>query len=69
MRGFSSRWLGRSRGHGRWGRPEVGDAPDMWVPPVGERVREKRERWAGGGLLGRAQSFGPSGLCGCGLKD
>jgi hypothetical protein len=47
----------------------VGDAPDMWVPPVDERVREKRERWAGGGLLGRAQSFGPSGLCGCGLKD
>jgi hypothetical protein len=28
---------------------EVGDAPDRWVPPVGERERERR----GGGVLGR----------------
>jgi hypothetical protein len=24
-----------------------GDAPDRWVPPVGEREREERERWSG----------------------
>jgi hypothetical protein len=29
------------------GRLEVGDAPDRWVPPVGERERERR----GGGAL------------------
>jgi hypothetical protein len=26
------------------GRLEVGEAPDKWAPPVGERVREWRER-------------------------
>jgi hypothetical protein len=32
------------RGHGWWmGRPEVGDDPDKWVPPVGERERGKGE--------------------------
>jgi hypothetical protein len=30
------------------GAPEVGDDPDRWAPPVGECVREGRERWAGG---------------------
>jgi hypothetical protein len=29
-------------------RPEVEDSPDRWVPPVGEREREERKRWAGG---------------------
>jgi hypothetical protein len=36
---------GRRRG---WWR-EVGEDADGWVPPVGERKREERERWAGGG--------------------
>jgi hypothetical protein len=54
-------------GHGGgWRRAEVGDAPDGWARPVGERVRKWRERWAGGGLLGRERSSGPNGLCGCG---
>jgi hypothetical protein len=46
-----------ARGEGR--RRKVGDDPDRWVPPVGEREREKRaglwwavwagsERWAAG---------------------
>jgi hypothetical protein len=27
----------RARGHGGAGRLEVGETPDRWVPPVGER--------------------------------
>jgi hypothetical protein len=40
-------------GHGGgWGarvrrRREVGDAPDVWAPSVGERVKERRGSWAG----------------------
>jgi hypothetical protein len=30
------------------GAPEVGDDPDRWAPPVGERERDERVRWAGG---------------------
>jgi hypothetical protein len=29
-------------------QPKVEDSPDRWVPPVGEREREERKRWAGG---------------------
>jgi hypothetical protein len=39
------------------GRPEVGDDPDRWVPPIGERERGKGEvgrRW----LLGRKRGMG-----------
>jgi hypothetical protein len=35
-------------GYAEMGAPEVGDDPDRWAPPVGECVREGRERWAGG---------------------
>jgi hypothetical protein len=35
-------------GHGEIGAPEVGDDYDRWAPPVGECVREGRERWVGG---------------------
>jgi hypothetical protein len=49
---------GRGRGGGEaaagaakggWGRHEVGEAPDMRAPPVGERVREGEVEWASGG--------------------
>jgi hypothetical protein len=49
--GEGARETGRRRGvagHGEMGAPEVGDDPDRWAPPVGECVREGRERWAGG---------------------
>jgi hypothetical protein len=42
----------RPRGEGRGGgQAEVEDAPDRWVPPVGEREREERAGhwWAGVG--------------------
>jgi hypothetical protein len=45
---------------GRMGRPKVEDAPDRWVPPVGDRRESKVERaggacWAGSklGLSGK----------------
>jgi hypothetical protein len=40
-------------------RLEVRDDPDGWVPPVGEREREERERWSGllVGRLGRARCW------------
>jgi hypothetical protein len=38
---------------GRMGRPEVEDTPDRWVPPVGERERGEKRRWADRVLLGR----------------
>jgi hypothetical protein len=43
---------GRRRGRGEegGGRLEVGDEPDRWAPPVGEREREER----GGGVDGPA---------------
>jgi hypothetical protein len=46
---------GRRRGRGEegGGRLEVGDEPDRWAPPVGEREREERE---GGG-----RASGPCG--------
>jgi hypothetical protein len=31
----------------RIGAPQVEDTPDRWVPPVGERETEERERWSG----------------------
>jgi cellulose synthase/poly-beta-1,6-N-acetylglucosamine synthase-like glycosyltransferase len=61
---------GRRRGRparpGEGRRRKVGDAPDRWAPPVGERVREGGEvgwrcllgregRWAGGLLQMRAE--------------
>jgi hypothetical protein len=36
-------------GHGQgMGRSKVGDAPDRWASPIGERVREGGEERAGG---------------------
>jgi hypothetical protein len=32
------------------GELEVGDEPDRWAPPVGEREREERRRGTGGPL-------------------
>jgi hypothetical protein len=52
--------VGRRRGRGGRGgrgegrRWEVGDAPDRWAPPVGDRVRERERR--GGG---RWRAVGP----------
>jgi hypothetical protein len=40
------------------GELEVGDEPDMWAPPVGEREREERRRGTGGPLW--AESGGPA---------
>jgi hypothetical protein len=34
---------------GRMGRPEVEDAPDRWVPPVGDQ--RERGRWSGSVVL------------------
>jgi hypothetical protein len=36
---------------GRKGRPEEGDGPDRWAPPVGGCERERR--WEAGALVGR----------------
>jgi hypothetical protein len=47
---------------GRKGAPEVGDDPDRWAPPVGECVREGREREVGpAGDEWAAGSARPSG--------
>jgi hypothetical protein len=48
--GGAVRWPAAAREEGGWriGTPEVEDTPDWWVPPVGEREREERERWAAG---------------------
>jgi hypothetical protein len=49
-----------------WRRPEVGDGPDRWAPPVGGCVREGREgggRWRAtwaGSELGRDEKKGGS---------
>jgi hypothetical protein len=40
------------------GRQEVEDTPDRWVPPVGERERGEKRRWADGVLLGRERMMG-----------
>jgi hypothetical protein len=40
------------------GRPEVEDTPDRWVPPVSERERGEKRRWAGAILLGRERMMG-----------
>jgi hypothetical protein len=41
----------------------VEDTPNRWVPPVGEREKEERERWCGPReLLGR------KGISRCGKK-
>jgi hypothetical protein len=47
-----------ARGEGR--RREVGDDPDRWAPPVGEREREERAGlwWA---VCGPKASAGPRG--------
>jgi hypothetical protein len=45
------RTSGRRRGvavHGGDGAPEVGDDPNRWALPIGEREREERVRWADG---------------------
>jgi hypothetical protein len=44
---------------GDWGRLEVGDGPDRWVPPVNERERERR---GGPTELGRGREIGAEGL-------
>jgi hypothetical protein len=49
-RGGGRRWPA-AKEEGR--RPEVGDDPDRWAPPVGGRVRER-----GRGVLGRAEEVG-----------
>jgi hypothetical protein len=46
---------------GRKGRPEVEDTPDRWVPLVGEREREERERWSGPRELLARKRNGPAG--------
>jgi hypothetical protein len=46
---------------GRKGRPEVGDDPDRWAPPVGGCVREREGRRVG--RVGRRRN-GPVGLNG-----
>jgi hypothetical protein len=43
----------------RIGAPEVEDTPDRWVPPVGERERERRGGPAG--EMGRRRFRGPRG--------
>jgi hypothetical protein len=48
-RGIEEAVVGTAMEAGRdWGRPEVGDAPDMWGPPVGERERGEKRSWAMG---------------------
>jgi hypothetical protein len=53
---------GGRRGQERGGaRPEVGDGPDRWAPPVGGCEREKREAGVGG-------PYGPEAGLGRGWK-
>jgi hypothetical protein len=40
---------------------EVGDGPDRWVPPVGEREREERRRALGGPVRPEAGSWAAAG--------
>jgi hypothetical protein len=61
---LEAREAGGRRGQGEG--LEVGDAPDRWAPPVGERVREGGEvGWRC--LLGR-KGDGPAACCKCGLE-
>jgi hypothetical protein len=59
--------IGGGMRHGRaarpaWARPEVGDTPDRWAPPVGVHVREGGGGvWAGwaGSAAGEGKDVGP----------
>jgi hypothetical protein len=60
--GAARPWLVDGAARGR-GRPEVGGEVDRWVPPVGEREREERERWTGPAVaVGPKEEDGPTGV-------
>jgi hypothetical protein len=51
-------WPAAGAGKGGGAALEVGDEPDRWAPPVGEREREERGggRWRAG--VGRKRALG-----------